>query len=68
MTWYLLVLWFQITHREKHTNDTLRPIDSHNMLTLPVMCTQQLPVLHCNNLLIQIFTLKRSIMSLLFKN
>ena len=35
----------------------------------PVMCTQQLPVLHwMNNLLIQKSTLQRSAMSLLFKN
>ena len=41
------------------------------ILTPPVLCTQQLPVLHwMNNLLIQMvqkFTLKRSIISWLFK-
>ena len=39
------------------------------ILTLPVIRTQPLPVLHwMNNLLIQNFTLQRSTMSLLLKN
>ena len=72
MTWLLLVLWFEIKHLHKHTQDTQGPMKWHIykcIITSPVMYTQQLPVLHwMNNLLIQKPILQRSIMSLLFKN
>ena len=72
VTWFLLVLWFDISHTQTNIEqDTQRPIDwfMHiNILTLPIMCTQQLSVLHwMDNLLIQKFTLERPIMFLLFK-
>ena len=70
MTWFLLVLWFDITCADKQS--THRPIDWHidnDILTPDATCMQQLPALHwVNNLLIQIFTLQRSTMSLLFKS
>ena len=72
VTWFLLVLWFDISHTQTNLEqDTQRPIDwfMHiNILTLPIMCTQQLSLLHWkDNLLIQKFTLERPIMFLLFK-
>ena len=60
------------THTDKHTENTGTNKLTHTynyILTLPVMCTRQLPVLHLtDNLLIQKFTLPSSTMPLLFKN
>ena len=71
MTWILLVLWFDITHTDKHIGHTGTTTLTHTykyILTAPVMGTQQLPLVHwMDDLLIQIFTLKRSTMTLLFK-
>ena len=46
MTWFLLVLLFDITRT--NTQDIQGPIDDAHecILTPPVMCSQQLPVLH----------------------
>ena len=57
MAWFLI--WYQ----------TPRQMCRTNRLTLPVICTQQLPVYYQkDNRLIQRFALKRSKMSSLFKN
>ena len=72
MTWFLLVLWFDITHRQTHTGHTRTNRQTHTykyMTTPPVFCTLQLTILYGKNyLLIQKFTLQRSTMSLLSKN
>ena len=72
MTWFLLVLWFDITHRQTHTGHTRTNRLTHKykyMTTPPVFCILQLTTLYGKNyLLIQKFTLQRSTMSLLFKN
>ena len=78
---YLLVLWFDITHTHTHTNthkqrhtaDIGASRLTHQYkytLTLLVMFSQQLSVLHwMNNLLIsKIYFADSSNMSLLFKN
>ena len=46
MTWFLVVLLFDITRT--NTQDIQGPIDDAHecILTPPVMCSQQLPVLH----------------------
>ena len=60
------------THTEKHTENTGTNKLTHKynyILTLPVMCTRQLAVLHLtDNLLIQKFTLRSFTMLLLSKN
>ena len=67
---FLLVLWFDITPRKTHTGHTRTIRHKYRCIfTLLAMYTQQLPVLcWMIYLLIQKFNLKRSAMSLLFKN
>ena len=73
MTWILLVLWFAITHTQTthtwHTETNWQTRTYKDILALPAMCIQELPLLHwVDNLLIQKFTSQRSTMSLFFKN
>ena len=66
-----ILIWY---YMRRQTEDIQRLIDWHIDNYIPnakpdATCTQQLPALHwINNLLIQIFTLQRSTMSLLFKS
>ena len=51
ITWLLLALWFDITHTNKYTHNTNRdnrPTHKY-ILTAPVMCSQQLSLLHWIN-------------------
>ena len=61
-------LWFDITHKNKDTQQTLGPIECQRdryILTPPVMCSQQFSVLHWMNL--HWITLQSSTMFLLLK-
>ena len=64
VTRFLLLLWFDITQIETTSYRTNwdQKTDTHKyILTPPVTCTQQLPVLHwIDKLLMQKFTLDRS--------
>ena len=58
MTWFLLVLLFNIIHIDNHIGQTgtkrLTHTSKYISLTWPVICTQQVHALHwMNNLLIQ---------------
>ena len=71
MTWFLLLLWFDVTHRQTHIGHTgtNRLTHTHKyIITLPAMYKQQQLVLQwINNLQIQTFILQRSTMSFLLK-
>ena len=67
----IILIWCH-KHRQIHIEHTGTNIFTQTykyILTPPVMCAQQLPLLHwMNNFLIQNFILQRSTVSLLFKN
>ena len=76
ITWLLLALWFDITHTNKYTHNTNRdnrPTHKY-ILTAPVMCSQQLSLLHWINrsLILKIYFyyifIIYFVISLLFKN
>ena len=76
----LLKVWLEwhcyhsdlISHGQTNRQGTPGPIDYHiykYVLTPPITCRQQPPILHwMNNLLIQIFTSQKSTISSLYKN
>ena len=67
-TGFLLVVWFDIIHTQRrtaHTGVNILTQSCKYILSPPVMCSQQLSVLHWkNNLLISKFTLQSSTKSL----
>ena len=64
MTWFLLVL----KHRQTHTGYTRTNRLTHKYILIPpVLCTQQLPILHWMKKWCKKFTLRESIVPPLFK-